>query len=298
MSTKKPNNTPETAQATTGTTTGKDKMNLYLMIGFGLIALVALFFIFSGDDKAQEKAANKKSQAVESIDGSSKSGPQRTERVYEAQQPRDLNTNQNSQANDSVASSNELQYYTDPVSNVQMVKTPSGLVPVNSKEGRKYIEDFKALQAASGTGVGVQGNPAVGGTISQNEFTTAMAQNNEQTKALDQKLNDAHQRIDELVQLVKKQNETVEKMSDQVRTVQPVVKSPRELAKEIFGKDGERVLKERNKSVSAASVVGDKAYIYDINGDLHLVGVGDVIPGTSVKVKEINQVDRQVLIAE
>lgn len=301
MSAKKSNNTPGTAQASAGTNTGKDsKMNLYLMIGFAVIAIAALFLIFGGGDKNQEKPTNKKTQSVESLEGSEKKGTQRTARVYEEQKPRDLNNNQNSLDNDAVTASDGLQYYTDPVSNVEMVKTPSGLVPVNSKEGRKYIEDFKALQAASGTGLDSQGKPvaAAAGTISKNEFTTAMSQNNEQTKALDQKLNDAHQRIDELVQLVKKQNETVEIMSNQIRTVQPVVKSPRELAKEIFGKNGERVLKERNKSVSAASIVGDKAYVYDINGDLHLVGVGDVIPGTSVKVKEVNQVDRQVIIAE
>ena len=52
MSEKKSNNTPGTAQASASANTGKDsKMNLYLMIGFAVIAIAALFLIFGGGDK-------------------------------------------------------------------------------------------------------------------------------------------------------------------------------------------------------------------------------------------------------
>lgn len=297
MSANQSNNTPQSAQSSAGganKTTGK--MNVYVIAGIMLFVIFVLFIALGGA-KEDPKSKPKDTQKVESLEGSGKQGIQKSTRVYEERKPSDLSYEQNQATN--TAATDDLQIFRDPTTNLDMVKTPSGLLPVNSKEGRKYIEDFRALQAASGTGVNAQGKPtqAIAG-VTKDDLAASVNQSNEQVKALDQKLNDAHQRIDELLQVVKKQNETVEKMSEQIKTVQPIVKSPRELAKEIFGKNGERVLKDRNNRITASSIVGDKAYIYDADGDLHLVGVGDIVPGTSVKIKAINQVEREVVVAD
>ena len=190
----------------------------------------------------------------------------------------------------------ELRIFVEPATNVEMVQMPSGPVPVKSIEGQKFIEDYTRMQAESANNGQVANNGAQ--AVPNNAAFLALQESTDaQIRALDEKLNSAYENVENLQEVIKKQNETIEKMSVQLKSIQPLVKSPKELAKEFFGKNGEKELTSRNNSVKVDSIVGDKAYFTTNEGRTVLVGVGDVIPNTSVKVKKIDAATNTVIVA-
>ena len=86
-------------------------------------------------------------------------------------------------------------------------------------------------------------------------------------------------------------------MALQIKSIQPLVKSPRELAQEYFGKDGQKVLQSRNRQIKVDSVLGDKAFFTDKNNTVYVLRVGDVVPNTSQKVIKIDEATQAVIVA-
>ncbi len=121
---------------------------------------------------------------------------------------------------------------------------------------------------------------------------------NSQIQALDQKLNDAYDNIENLKALNKKQTETISRLSHEIQSIQPVVKSSEELAKDLFGKQSKKVLANKNNSIHVDSIVGNKAWFTDSNGNNVLLTVGDIVPNTSLKVTAIDAATNSVIVKQ
>lgn len=299
--TKKTNNKPSNHTVTGGGGGGdKKKGSAGLIIGAiiaVLFALFSIFMIFAGDGKKEKKAEQAKEVVTTSESASSgKKGP----KVYDAPERNLKHTESKfSDANTQPpVNPNELSFYTEPVTNVEMVMTPAGPFPVASPEGQKYIADFRSLQAATNpqSVSGVQ--PVMESSTLKQELQELRDGTNGQAQALDLKINALSDQVAGLVLLIEKQNETIVRLSQQIKVIQPITKSSGELAKEFFGKGGDITLKERNRSIAVDSIVGDKAYFTTKEGKTVLLGVGDVVPGTSVRIKKVDASTNSVLVAD
>lgn len=301
--TKKTNNKPSNHAAIPGTPGGGNKKgNAGLIMGAILaviFALFSIFMIFSGGG-AKEKKTEKAKEVIATSETAS-SGKKQA-KVYDTP-PREIKPTEGkfSEAENQQmpVNTSELTYYTEPVTNVQMVMTPAGPFPVASPEGQKYIADFKAYQSANGSpspnnSVG----PVMESTALKQELHELRDGTNGQVQALDLKINALSDQVAGLVALTEKQNETIVKLSQQIKVIQPITKSSGELAKEFFGKGGEITLKERNRSIAVDSIVGDKAYFTTKDGKTVLLGIGDIVPGTSVRIKKVDASTNSVLVAE
>lgn len=291
-------NAPQTAA--NGAAAKKTPMWMYLG-GAALIfiVIIVLVSIFTGGKQEQPKEQVK--QAVPTSDSVVGARPNKTNTASNPngnpnQNMGGMPTGNNQQNNAANNGQGELRIFVEPATNIEMVQTPSGPVPTTSIEGQKYIEDFSRLkaEAANNGQQGSNGSQALPNNVALQALQEAT---DAQVRALDEKLNAAYENVDDLQQVIKKQNETIEKMSVQLKSIQPLVKSPNELAKEFFGKNGEKELKSRNNSIKVDSIVGDKAYFTTNEGNTVLVGVGDVIPNTSVKVKKIDAANNTVIVA-
>lgn len=293
-------NAPQTAA--NGAATKKTPLWMYLG-GAALIfiVIIVLVSIFTGGKQEQPKEQVKQSVPTsDSVVGTrpNKAGPPTNPNgnPNQNQNMGGMPTGNNQQNNAATNGQGELRIFVEPATNIEMVQTPSGPVPTTSIEGQKYIEDFSRLkaEAANNGQQGVSNSQALPNNVALQALQEAT---DAQVRALDDKLNAAYENVDNLQQVIKKQNETIEKMSIQLKSIQPLVKSPNELAKEFFGKNGEKELKSRNNSIKVDSIVGDKAYFTTNEGNTVLVGVGDVIPNTSVKVKKIDAANNTVIVA-
>lgn len=270
-----------------------------MLIGIAVAVVVVIIAVLSlfmggGDKKALQE---KEKQAVATSDSAS-SGKKQT-KVYETEKREIVPTNSRFDPNGQPANG-DLTYYTDPVTNVQFVQTPNGPLEVDSPEGQQYIQNYASSQAANPTqqfAAGAAGNQAAS-LVATAEIESIKRTTNEQVMALDSKINDLSAQVDGLVSLAKKQNQTIESLAHQIKTIQPITKSSTELAKDLFGKNGDKVLKERNTALAVDSIIGNKAYISTKDGKTVLVGVGDIVPGTSVKVKKVDASTNTVLVAE
>lgn len=282
-----------------GAGTPKKPAGMGMMIGIAITVLVVLIGIISmfvgGGGKQAPQDKEKQEVATSDTASTGKKQP----KVYETENRVIKNTESRfAPNNEPPVSTSELVYFTEPVTGVQMVQTPSGAISVDSPEGQKYIADFKALQLASGPQQPDQGLNQSQALVAKAEIESIKQTTNEQVMALDAKINDLAGQVDSLIALSKKQNETIEKLAYQIKTIQPITKSSTELAKDLFGKNGDKVLKERNTAIAVDSIVGNKAYITTKDGKTTLVGVGDIIQGTSVKIKKIDPSTNTVLVAE
>lgn len=217
-------------------------------------------------------------------------------RVYEESKRTESTLGAQNQDAASSAQMPELEYYIDPVTGQEMVKTPNGPLIKNSPEGIQYIEDYERLRLEAG--VNTANGAQTQGGVQSAQLDAAMQQVSTQIQILDEKVNSQKEYIDQLTTLVKRQNETIKGMSEQVKTIQPIVKSSRELATDFFGKGGDKTLKSRNSSIEALSIVGDKAWVVDGFGKEALVKTGDIVPGTSTKIKQIDASQNVVIVAE
>lgn len=301
---KKVSNAPS-SNVSTGAGGSKKQGGMGMLIGiavFVLILIIGLVSAFSGGKKKDE-TADLKNQKIETT-ASASTGPKQT-RVYD-QNDRKISKSpmgqpvaaagQSSGLPGEELGSNGVEYYTDPVTNVKMVHTPSGPVPADSIEGKKFIEDFNAAVALRSANSG-NTNPQAASQAVLKEIDSLKSTINSQAQALDEKINSVNEEVEVLKKIIKKQNETIVTLSDQIKNVQPLVKSTKEIAKELFGKNGTKVIDSRNNAVTADSIVGDKAYFTTHDGEVVLVGVGDVIPGTSLIVKEIDPSRNKVIVA-
>lgn len=293
MSAEKASNSPDAVKS--GGAGGKKKTasngNIFLMIlvGVVVVALVVGLMFKGGDSK---KAAPKEMENA-SIANAANAG---AAKVYAKQGQRKIERSDGvntAAAAEDFSNMEKLEYMVDPQTNIEMVVTPSGPKPVDSPEGQKFIKDFEAYQAMKNP------NQTVAATtpqVSEQKLNEIRQESNEQVRALDEKINDLSVQVDGLIGVVKKQNETIGKLSTQIKTIQPMVKTPEELASSLFGKNGKKVLQERNNALVADVVVGDKAFITDLQGDVHIVRVGDVVPGTSSVVALIDESSKQVIL--
>jgi hypothetical protein len=293
MSAAKASNSPDAVKS--GGDGGKKKkasngnMFLIILVGVMVVALVVGLIFKGGDSK---KAAPKEMENASIANAANASAA----KVYEKQAQRKIersNGVNTAAAAEDFSNMEKLEYVIDPQTNIEMVVTPSGPKPVDSPEGQKFIKDFEAYQAMKNP------NQTVAATtpqVSEQKLNEIRQESNEQVRALDEKINDLSVQVDGLIGVVKKQNETIGKLSTQIKTIQPMVKTPEELASSLFGKNGKKVLQERNNALVADVVVGDKAFITDLQGDVHIVRVGDVVPGTSSVVALIDESSKQVIL--
>lgn len=296
-------NTPSTAMsgAGGGGSGSSNKNSMGMMLGIAAVVVVVLIVLVSVLSGGKKEAApvDKKQQKLATTESAATGS--RTTKVYADATPRGINA---APPADAPQPTQALNRYVDPVSGLEMVQTPNGPEPVESVVGRKYIEDFEALQLTQGGGTAataavVVNQQAVAATAAmQQEIATLKATTTDQVKSLDEKLNTAYASIDDLNALIKRQNETIVSMSNQVKTIQPIVKSSTELAKDLFGKDGAKVLFARNNTIQVDSIVGDKAYISDKDGNTTVVGMGDIVPGTSLKIKYIDPTTNTVTVSK
>lgn len=293
MSAEKSSNSPDAVKS--GGAGGKKKtasngnMFLIILVGVVVVALLAGLMFKSGDSK---KPAPKEKENA-SITSATKAS---AAKVYEKQGQRKIERSDGlntAAAAEDFSNMEKLEYRTDPQTNIEMVVTPSGSKPVDSPEGQKFIKDFEAYQAMKNP------NQTVAATtpqVSEQKLNEIRQESNEQVRALDEKINGLSVQVEGLIGVVKKQNETIGKLSTQIKTIQPMIKTPEELASSLFGKNGKKVLQERNNALVADVVVGDKAFITDLQGDVHIVRVGDVVPGTSSVVALIDESSKQVIL--
>ncbi|OIH08592.1 hypothetical protein A7M79_07195 [Acinetobacter baumannii] len=278
----------------------KKQQNIYVLLGITagiFVVLIGLFLLIqnmmtSSDQPQQtssyqdEKTANiAKAKKVPSPEGSQGGNSQ-------ASNQGDSNSS-NQNFNGSTTSNRELKITTDPQSGVDYVETPSGTVLVSSPEGQKYIQDFKAYKMEENGGVDPSAAniqvSALSSQSYQNEINTLKAQINEQAQALDEKINTSYENQENMQAIIDKQNETIQKLSQNLAMAQPLMRSPKEIAKELFGKQAEATLKSRNNAVKLDSVVGNKGYFTDKDGNVHFLGVGDIIPNTSLMIKAFDE---------
>lgn len=272
---------------------GGNNMILIILAAVAVIAVVIGLMTGGGD----KEDAKKKTEENVSVAGATSGAP--GAKVYEGDARRTVERSDPANANGfngvndlQQVNQNELVYKTDPTTGVSLVQTPAGFVEADSPAGQKFIDDFNKMKAMQ--------NPnavnAAAPQISQQQLDEIKQYNDSQIRALDEKLNDLAGQLESSVQLIKKQNETIVHLSTQIKSIQPIVKSPNELAKELFGKEGSRVLKSRNNSLKAEVVIGDKAFISDKNGNIHALQVGDVVPNTSSIVSSIDAATKTVTV--
>ncbi|HGF9504631.1 TPA: hypothetical protein ACJEU7_001836 [Acinetobacter baumannii] len=278
----------------------KKQQNIWVLLGITagiFVVIIGLFLLIqnmmTSSDKPQqtssyqdEKTANiAKAKKVPSPEGSQGGNSQ-------ASNQGDLNSS-NQNFNGSTNSNRELKITTDPQSGVDYVETPSGTVLVSSPEGQKYIQDFKAYKMEENGGVDPSAAniqvSALSSQSYQNEINALKAQINEQAQALDEKINTSYENQENMQAIIDKQNETIQKLSQNLAMAQPLMRSPKEIAKELFGKQAEATLKSRNNAVKLDSVVGNKGYFTDKDGKVHFLGVGDIIPNTSLMIKAFDE---------
>lgn len=287
MSTKAKQASKNTAGS--GSVTAKNDKNIYYIFG-GLAVLLILVILFTSGKSDKKEVATSQTEKVENITPQrpASSGANNGRKfTVEASQQNNPNAN-NIQVNEN----SELNTYTDPVTGENFVVTPTGALLASSIEGQKYIEDFNNLKSQSRTN----------GGASQSTSTPQIEQlatiTNSQIQALDQKLNDAYDNIENLKALNKKQTETISRLSHEIQSIQPVVKSSEELARELFGKQSKKILANKNNSIQVDSIVGNKAWFADANGNNVLLTVGDIVPNTSLKVSAIDAATNSVIVKQ
>lgn len=286
MSTKAKQTSRNTAGS--GSVKTKNDKNIYYIFGAIAVLLILVILLTSGKSDKKDVAPSQ-TDKVENITPQRPTSSGNNARKFTVEGNQQNNPNAN---NVQVNENSELNTYTDPVTGEMFVVTPTGALLVSSVEGQKYIEDFNNLKSQSRTNGGAGQSPS---TPQIEQFATIT---NSQIQALDQKLNDAYDIIENLKALNKKQTETISSLSHEIQSIQPVVKSSEELARDLFGKQSKKVLANKNNSIQVDSIVGNKAWFTDANGNNVLLTVGDIVPNTSLKVSAIDASTNSVIVKQ
>lgn len=270
---------------------GGGNFMLYVIAAVAVVAVIIGLLTMGGDEK-QEKKPKKEDVSIAGVASAPRSAKvydNGANREVERSDPNNLAGVSDIQA----VNQTELEYKTDESTGVLLVNTPTGFVDADSPAGRKFIDDFNKMKAMQNPNAV---NNVAAAQVSQKQIDELKQYSDSQIRALDEKINDLAGQLDTSVQLIKKQNETIVHLSKQIKSIQPIVKSPNELAKDLFGKEGTQILKSRNNAIKAEFVIGDKAFIADKNGDIHVLRVGDVVPNTSSIVSSIDESTKTVTI--
>ena len=270
----------------------KSSGGMGLMIGAAIVVVIVIIIVSMSGGKSNQPQTTDTN--VQQFNPTQASGG--GTRVYEQNERTSSTLNDQNQEAATAGAMPELEYYIDPVTGQEMVKTPNGPLVKGSPEGVQYIEDYERLRLEANGGNPTAAAPS--NNVQKAELEQLAAFTNQQIQALDEKIISQQEYIDQLTTLVKRQNESIASMSSQVKTIQPIVKSSGDLAKEFFGKGGEKVLANRNASIEALSIVGDKAWVINGFGKESLVKVGDIVPGTSTKIKQIDASQNIVVVAQ
>lgn len=291
MSAKVETKTPSSVKTVGSSAKAGSNTTMYIIFGVIAIAFIALILFTSGGEKKTAKSQDvvkNDATSAESAVGTSSA------KVYEKNNRQFTVEANQGNVGPTMDANSKLDIYVDPTTNQEYVVTPTGPILTSSIEGRKFIEDFNNLQAqASQSGAA---NQQQAKQIAQAEIDALATTFNGQVQALDEKLNEAYANTENLKALVKKQNDTITAMAMQIQTIQPIVKTPEELAKDLFGKEGKKVLTSRNNSIAVDSIVGNKAWFTDANGNQVLLAVGDIVPNTSLKVAAIDASTNSVIV--
>lgn len=196
--------------------------------------------------------------------------------------------------------SQELIYFTDPSTGMKMVETPNGPLLVGSAEGAAYIQDYdtkraewlaKNQTAADGQ---VNGQAQLTAEQQQQQMLNQelMAQQS-RIAALEQDKVNLQSEVDQLSAYSDKQTETITNLTNRVTQMQPVFDHAAQQAKPKV----QVTLTGKNRSVEVEAVSGDMAWV-NHEGKSIPVRVGDVLPGTNVRIKSIDSLHNKVILAK
>ncbi len=196
--------------------------------------------------------------------------------------------------------SKELIYFTDPSTGMKMVETPNGPLLVGSAEGQAYIQDYEAKRAEWKTQNQAEANAQANGQgqvsaaqQQQDLINQQLATQQARIDSLEQEKVNLQSNLDQLSAYSDKQTETITNLTNRVTQMQPVFDHAAQQAKPKV----QVTLTGKNRSVEVEAVAGDMAWI-NHEGKSIPVRVGDVLPGTNVKIKAIDPLHNKVILAK
>lgn len=251
-----------------------------------LLVLATVIFAMSGGPSEQEQEVATQQQYTDAGENASAS---RGTEVYETTDREIVNVS------NQVDYSQELIYFTDPSTGMKMVETPNGALLVGSAEGQAYIKDYEAKRAEwlannQAAGQGQASAPSAEAQQQQmlnNELLAQQARIN----ALMQENVNLKSEFDQLSALANKQTETITNLTNRLVQMQPVFQHAADQAKPKVSV----VLTGKNRTVDAEAVGNGIAWISH-EGKSVPVRVGDLLPGTNVRVKAIDSLNNQVIL--
>lgn len=286
-------------ESPSGNPTKKAPPSLWLTVGGSILFVILIFVIvsiFNGNDT--KKPTEKMKEQVPTTESAANGARPLKNNNEQQREVSGTLVNGNMQNTSGAPGQNgnvaELRIYNDSNTNVEMVEGPAGPIPTASIEGQKIIEDYRRLKQEVSTGTPSNNQQT---QIDNSNLAALTEVTNSQIQALDEKINTMYEANDGLQEVIIKQNETIEKMAAQIKAIQPIVKSSKELAKDLFGKNGEKTLQSRNRQIKVDTVVGDKAFFTDKDNTVYVLRVGDVVPNTSLKVIKMDESSQSVIVA-
>lgn len=311
-------NIKDAPNGTNRSSTAKKSGNkMIIMIVVGVVALLMVSVVFGVflSGKQNAKKSDVKSQKMENADSAKSNNP--APPVPETKNNEDaggrFEANGNNPFNAQSGTGGQPQasdyttVFTDQSTQQQMIKTQNGTYLLNSPEGQYYFNEYQKSLANQNAGVNAQPTnftPANQAGITQaaeNKDLLELRENTTtQVKALDEKTSQTYSEVTALREIVKKQNETLEKTIKSIKEIEPYTKSSKQLARELFGSNGQKVLENRNNriKVDAISPSGDVVYITNSDMSVSVLSVGDIVPNTTVKIKKIDPVNNSVIVSE
>lgn len=196
--------------------------------------------------------------------------------------------------------SKELIYFTDPSTGMKMVETPNGPLLVGSAEGAAYIQDYDAKRAEWLAKNQAEGDAQANGQgqitpVQQQQelLNQELAAQQGRIAALEQEKVNLQSHFDQLSAYSDKQTETITNLTNRVTQMQPVFDHAAQQAKPKV----QVTLTGKNRSVEVEAVAGDIAWVSH-EGKSIPVRVGDVLPGSNVRIKAIDPLHNKVILAK
>lgn len=258
-----------------------------IIVGVVLVLIVIATIIFSmssGSSAQEQEAATQK----EYIDAGANASASRGVEVYESE------SREITPPNTQVDYSKELIYFTDPSTGMKMVETPNGALLVGSAEGQAYIKDYDAKRAEwLANNQGGQGQAAAPSAEAQQQqiLTNELMAQQARISTLTQENVNLKNEFDQLSALSNKQTETIANLTNRLVQMQPVFQHAADQVKPKVNV----VLSGKNRTVEAEAVSNGIAWISH-EGKSVPVRVGDVLPGSNVRVKAIDSLNNKVIL--
>lgn len=196
--------------------------------------------------------------------------------------------------------SKELIYFTDPSTGMKMVETPNGPLLVGSAEGAAYIQDYDAKRAEwlaqnqAATDGQANGQGQLTAAQQQQELVNQqLATQQARIDALEQEKVNLQSTLEQLEAYSDKQTQTITNLTNRVTQMQPVFDHAAQQSKPKV----QVTLTGKNRSVEVEAVSGDMAWVSH-EGKSIPVRVGDLLPGSNVRVKAIDSLHNKVILAK